>query len=116
MFSSDKIARNSSEFVRHPKALDEVLALIKRTDDPNIGYEATRIFVNATKSLSGENSKYSDEIARLSQRDIISSIVDLLRRTARWPLLINDSIISLTLLATFGLQGTGTSGPLQSHK
>jgi len=95
--------------VRHPEALDQILAIIKRTDDPNIGYEATRIFINAIKSLSSDSKKYAEEIESLSRKEVISSLVDLLRRTWKWPILINDSIISLTLLVTFGPEGTGKS-------
>ena len=95
------------DFVRQPEALDQVLAIIKRTDDPNIGYEATRIFINAIKSLSNDSIKYADEVESLSRKDVIGSLVDLLRRTWKWPILINDSIISLTLLVTFGPEGTG---------
>jgi hypothetical protein len=108
-FRSDDLAKNSSEFLRHPDALDQVLALIKRTDDPNIGYEATRIFISVIKSLSKTKSESSVDPARLCQRDVITCLVDLLRRTWKWPILINDSIISLTLLTISGPEGTGKS-------
>jgi hypothetical protein len=104
---SDRAVKNSLEFVRHPEALDQVLAIIKRTDDPNIGYEATRILINAIKSLSGDSAANSEEVEKLSQSKACTALVDLLRRTWKWPILINDSIISLTLLATFGPEGTG---------
>jgi hypothetical protein len=106
---ADEQVKNSSEFLRHPEALDQVLALIKRTDDPNIGYEATRIFINVVKSVSKAKNESSADPARLCQRDVITCLVDLLRRTWKWPILINDSIISLTLLTISGPEGTGKS-------
>ena len=106
---ADDLVKNSSEFLRHPDALDQVLALIKRTDDPNIGYEATRIFISVIKSVSKVKSESYVDPARLCQRDVITCLVDLLRRTWKWPILINDSIISLTLLTISGPEGTGKS-------
>jgi hypothetical protein len=103
------LVKNSSEFLRHPDALDQVLALIKRTDDPNIAYEATRIFISVIKSLSKTKNESSVDPARLCQRDVITCLVDLLRRTWKWPILINDSMISLTLLTISGPEGTGKS-------
>ena len=103
---ADEQVKNSSEFLRHPDALDQIIALIKRTDDPNIGYEATRIFISVIKSLSKTKNESSVDPARLSQRDVITFLVDLLRRTWKWPILINDSIISLTLLTISGPEGT----------
>jgi hypothetical protein len=106
---ADEQVKNSSEFLRHPEAMDQVLALIKRTDDPNIGYEATRIFINVIKSVSKTKSESSVDPARLCQRDVITCLVDLLRRTWKWQILINDSIISLTLLTISGPKETGKS-------
>ena len=106
---ADDLAKNSSEFLRHPDALDQVLALIKRTDDPNIAYEATRIFISVIKSVSKTKSESSVDPARLCQRDVITCLVDLLRKTWKWPILVNDSIISLTLLTISGPEGTGKS-------
>jgi hypothetical protein len=106
---ADEQVENSSEFLRHPDALDQVLALIKRTDDPNIGYEATRIFISVIKSVSKTKNESSVDPALLCQRDVITCLVDLLRRTWKWPILINDSIISLTLLTISGPEGTGKS-------
>jgi len=102
-----KVVKNSSDFLRHPDALDQVLALIKRTDDPNIGYEATRIFINVIKSLSSSKNGNAQDLTPLSQRSVIVCLVDLLRRTWKWPILINDSIISLTLLTISGTEETG---------
>jgi hypothetical protein len=106
---ADRSVKNSAEFLRHPDALDQVLALIKRTDDPNIGYEATRIFINVIKSVSKTKNESSADPARLCQRDVITCLVDLLRRTWKWPILINDSIISLTLLSISGPEEIGES-------
>ena len=112
---ADDLVKNSSEVLRHPGALDQIIALIKRTDDPNIGYEATRIFISVIKSVSKTKSESSVDPARLCQRDVITCLVDLLRRTWKWPILINDSIISLTLLAISGPEGTGESLPISKY-
>lgn len=103
------LAKNSADFLRRPEAMNQVLALIKRTDDPNIGYEATRIFINVIKSLSSSKKEVNVDADRLSERSVITCLVDLLRRTWKWPILINDSIISLTILTISGPEGTGES-------
>ena len=101
------VATNSEKFALNDKAVSEVIAVIKRVEAPAVGFEASRIFANSIKSLTSDQNKHIEAVARLSQPDVIEVFVSLLRRTVKYPLLTNDAIISLALVATFGPDGSG---------
>lgn len=100
-------ATNAESFALNEKAVNEVIAVIKRVDTPAVGFEASRIFANSIKSLTSDQNKHIEAVARLSQPDVIEVFVALLRRTVKYPLLTNDAIISLALVTTFGPDGSG---------
>lgn len=83
--------------------------MIKRVETPAVGFEATRVFANSIKSLTSDQNKHIEAVARLSQPDVVEVLVNLLRRTIKYPLLTNDAIISLALVTTFGPEGSGMS-------
>lgn len=106
--SADAPASNAENFVLSDAAVAQVLAVIKRVDTPSVAFESSRIFANCIKSLTSDHrAKHVESVARLSQSDVIEIYVDLLRRTTKYPLLTNDAVISLTLVTTFGPDGSG---------
>ncbi len=63
----------------------------------------TRIFVNIIRSLSSvPRDERGDTFTRLSDERIIASLTRMLRTGGQYPVLTNEPIIALALLATFG--------------
>jgi len=101
-------AENAARFVNNEDAVAQLLALINRTTDQAIEFEGTRIFVNAIKSLASHNTLDIDRscLIRLADPMIISCLSKMVKKAEKYPILVNDAIIGLTLLATFGPAGT----------
>ncbi|OCF43662.1 hypothetical protein I317_02412 [Kwoniella heveanensis CBS 569] len=94
-------------------SLEPILALIKRTDDPALRFECTRIFVNIIKSLAAPVPATPTQQPKLSPQPAPASIpssrlshtiqpmVHMLRDAGEYPVLQQEAVIALTLLATF---------------
>nr|XP_019010485.1 uncharacterized protein I206_04954 [Kwoniella pini CBS 10737]OCF49266.1 hypothetical protein I206_04954 [Kwoniella pini CBS 10737] len=89
-------ASNSSRFLVLP--LDPLLDLIKRVDDPALKFECTRVFVNVIKSLAIAQKP----VAPVGDARIIDALAKMLVDGEKYPVLQSESVIALTLLATFG--------------
>lgn len=99
--------------------LDIILALISRTDDTRIKSEATRILNNlirsvfATKASSStitESTVFAPEVilkARtcLIREEVVNALSEMMIRSEKYPMLINEAIIGLTLIAASGSAG-----------
>ncbi|WVQ94852.1 hypothetical protein IAU59_001935 [Kwoniella sp. CBS 9459] len=97
------------------QSLDPILALMKRTDDPAIRFECTRIFVNIIKSLAAAPATDPDpdpvqdpHECQVSMADsahqldrTVQPLVDMLRDAGEYPVLQQEAVIALALLATF---------------
>jgi hypothetical protein len=85
--------------------LDQVLGLIKRSDNITIKSEGTRILVNAIKTLWSSNPATTDErraqaMHAVLKPDVTEALAALVGRSSRYPILINEGVVALTLLAT----------------
>ncbi len=110
MTTVDKAARNSSVLINNAEAMNQLLSLISRTDDSAITFEVTRLFVNIARSLAScALPDRQEAFIRISNDTIISALVDMLRKGRQYPVVVNESIIALALLSTFGPRGTGRS-------
>jgi hypothetical protein len=106
-WSSLTIVPNTCGVVGNQAVVNEILALIIRTEDPAIRFEATRVFVNALRSLAGfRDPSTTTSFECLADQRILDALCDMLRQSKPYPVLANESIISLALLATFGPAGT----------
>lgn len=89
--------------------IEKVLGLVKRSEDVPIKLEGSRILVNAIKYLwspqsiedqkvdEGSLSKSRDLLIRRGITDVLSEMV---RDCEKYPILINEGIFALTLLAS----------------
>lgn len=94
--------------------LSQLLVLIKRSDTVAIKSEGTRVIVNLIKSLwssdstierdAAENQTRQQRRERAIQALVIMPCVDalaaLIGRSAKYPILINEAIVALSLLST----------------
>lgn len=101
---------NSYQLLDSTVAVDEILALTKRTDDQAIRFEGTRVFVNALRSVaSGDDTRRQGALEILSEERIVKAFIDMLAKSEEYPVLANEAIISLALLATYGPAQAGES-------
>ncbi|KAI0273370.1 hypothetical protein BC834DRAFT_853485 [Gloeopeniophorella convolvens] len=83
--------------------LQQILALVKRSDTTAVKSEGTRVFVNVIRTLWHEDTL--DDTRRKAAMDAISSqpvalsLAQLIGRSKKYPVLINEGIVALTLLS-----------------
>jgi len=93
-----------------PSGLEQILALVRRTDSVPIKSEGTRVLVNVIRSLwAVEASSQPPSQERQRNREIATRLVltqdsadilaTLLVCSGRYPILTNECILALTLLS-----------------
>ncbi|KAI5900352.1 uncharacterized protein SCHCODRAFT_02607671 [Schizophyllum commune H4-8] len=109
-----------------PTGLSQILGLVKRTENIAIRSEGTRVLVNVIKSLFSnapptspttvlpspvtqaasnheaaieKQQKKEETIKALLNKDCTSALANLITRGAKFPLLINEGVVALSLLA-----------------
>lgn len=94
--------------------LDPILALVKRTDDVAMRCEGTRVCVNAIRALCsaagqpGGSARTADALKRLGGDDVVTALSLLVRTGGKYPILVNEGVVSLALLVAFGDAAVGT--------
>jgi hypothetical protein len=101
------VLQNSGD---RPSALSQILALIKRSDSIPIKSEGTRVLVNVIKSLwynergvesSEERQKKKDAcMTVVLTKECASTLTNLIWRSGKYPVLVNEGIVAMTLLCT----------------
>ncbi|KZS99283.1 hypothetical protein SISNIDRAFT_448166 [Sistotremastrum niveocremeum HHB9708] len=98
-------------------ALDQILALTRRSDSVSIKSEGTRVLVNVTKSLlmtNRPNTKDGDEseaVKIISDPASAQLLAQFIARSRKFPILLNEGVIALTLI---GARAGGASNVLES--
>ncbi|KAG0168891.1 hypothetical protein DFQ30_004204 [Apophysomyces sp. BC1015] len=99
--NAEKIVK-PADYTEHKTPLDLVVEFIKRVDDVAAKSEATRVLCNLIKSVWKQDAEVSADLrTKLTQKDIIEAIVELVR-VSTFPVLKNDGIIALTLIFADG--------------
>lgn len=99
----------------HPSGLVQILALIKRSDSVSIRSEGSRVLVNVVKSLwfterptgaSDERQKKRDQcVASVLTPECANTLTALIGRSNKYPILVNEGIVAISLLSTHKLGG-----------
>ncbi|SJX62924.1 uncharacterized protein SRS1_13750 [Sporisorium reilianum f. sp. reilianum] len=98
----------------HGDPLNALIDMIQRIDDVPTKMEATRVLVNVVKSLwtsarssgSGSSSEAVSEEAvlaarsRVVRRDVIQALAEMVRTSPKYPVLVNEGVIALTLVGS----------------
>ncbi|CDU22695.1 uncharacterized protein SPSC_01325 [Sporisorium scitamineum] len=96
----------------HGDPLNALIDMIKRIDDVPTKMEATRVLVNVVKSLwtsarssSSDVEAFSEEAvlaarSRTVRRDVIQALAEMVRTSPKYPVLVNEGIIALTLVGS----------------
>lgn len=93
-----------------PAGLTQIIALVRRSDTVAIKSEGTRVLVNVTKSLlssatssdSGEKQSRQSAIEGVLTPASVEVLAALIGRSMKYPLLVNEGVVALTLLSTQG--------------
>ncbi|KAL0946949.1 hypothetical protein HGRIS_013108 [Hohenbuehelia grisea] len=100
--------------------LTQILALVKRTESIAVRSEGTRVLVNVIKSLwsgdvpvtstsddaaqddvaKAEQKKRRDAIRNVLTQECASALASLVGRSGKYPLLVNEGVVALSLLST----------------
>lgn len=94
-----------------PSALNALVDMIQRIDDVPTKMEATRVLVNVVKSLwtsarsNGASQAWSEEAIlaarrKVVRRDVIQALAEMVRTSPKYPVLVNEGIIALTLVGS----------------
>ncbi|KAF9005608.1 hypothetical protein BDQ17DRAFT_1240132 [Cyathus striatus] len=108
-----------------PAGLEQILSLVSRSDSIPIKSEGTRVLVNVIKSLwsidsstingvdSGEVlQKRQSAIQKVVTRGCVSALTMLVARSSKYPILVNEGFVALSLLSTHKDGGNDVSSPL----
>jgi hypothetical protein len=102
--------------------LSQILDLVRRSDSVPVKSEGTRVLVNVIKSLwapklmrkptggpdgsqpnivSGDTARKRDEAMKLVLKpQCASALASLVSRSGKYPLLVNEGVLALSLLST----------------
>jgi hypothetical protein len=104
--------------------LKQILSLVKRSDAVPIKSEGTRVLVNVVKSLfstsanagyavpvsldqqEGEKQKLRESgVKAVLTADAASALAKMIGRSGKYPVLINEGLVALSLMSTQGAGG-----------
>ena len=103
-----KLILPSSSTPPDKTAFKKILALVQRSDAVAVKSEGTRVLVNVIKSLWSADIPSTDETSRERRKaamDIVANpasaaaLAQLIGRSRKYPLLINEGVVALSLLS-----------------
>ncbi|KZV72901.1 hypothetical protein PENSPDRAFT_628040 [Peniophora sp. CONT] len=103
-------AENTFAFVLDDKLADSpssglrlLLALIGRSDKTAIKSEGTRVLINAARTLWSSAAPEGDArraaMGAMTSPDVANALAQLIGRSKKYPLLVNEGVVGLTLLS-----------------
>ena len=83
--------------------LHQILTLVQRSDTTAVKSEGTRVFVNVIRTLWHEDTPFDERqraaMAAISVPPVALALAQLVGRSKKYPILINEGIVALTLLS-----------------
>lgn len=89
--------------------MDQILALVRRSDSIAIKSEGTRVLVNVIKSLWSSEIPYADEEKSARRQEAMKAVINptcasplaqLVGRSKKYAVLINEGVVALSLMST----------------
>ncbi|KAI0046104.1 hypothetical protein FA95DRAFT_1671580 [Auriscalpium vulgare] len=97
-----------------PTGLDQILALVNRSDTVAVKSEGTRVFVNVIRTLwssaTPESKQRTQAMEAICKVQVTLALAQLIGRSKRYAVLVNEGIVALALLSLH--PGGGTCTPL----
>lgn len=98
--------------------LHQILTLVQRSDTTAIKSEGTRVFVNVIRTLWHEDTAVDERqraaMVVLRSPPIALALAQLVGRSKKYPILINEGIVALTLLSLESRTSSSSLFPLPS--
>ena len=97
-----------------PTALTQILALVRRSDTVAVKSEGTRVFVNAIKTVWSNDVANADPEVSKRRKEAMEKLVtptcaatlaQLIGRSKKYAILINEGVVALSLLSTHSSGG-----------
>jgi Rap1 GTPase-GDP dissociation stimulator 1 len=89
-----------------PTGVDQILALVKRSDTVAVKSEGARVIVNVVKSLCAQTltdekklEKRRKAIELVTASTSATALAELVGRSRKYPVLISEGMLALTLLS-----------------
>lgn len=83
-------------------ALEQIMALVKRSDSITVKSEGTRVLANAIKSLTSEPTPPDEQrkkaLDALATPEHAKALAALIGRSRKYPVLINEGVVALSFL------------------
>ena len=96
-------------------AFSQILALVKRSDSVSVKGEGSRVLVNVVKTLwmverdlnpaDKRQKKREQCISLVLNKECAGMLTSLVGRSSKYPILVNEGIVAITLLSTHRLGG-----------
>lgn len=93
-------------------ALDQILALVRRSDSIAVKSEGTRVLGNVIRTLWSSDANSPDLVQKrqTAMQAVLTPtcaavLAQLIGRSKRYPLLINEGVVALSLLSTHAQGG-----------
>ena len=104
-----------------PTALSQIVALVQRSDSIAIKSEGTRVIVNAVKSLWSPDASSEANVGQRRKEAMqllvtpahAAALAQLIGRSRKYPILINEGSVALLLLSTHAHGGKLARYPLE---
>lgn len=94
-------APNAASLLAVDSALHNILSLSKRTDDVRLKSESTRVVVQLIRALWTSTDQAHQKVRQqLNSPDVVLALGGMVKSSSKWPILINEGLFSLALLAT----------------
>lgn len=89
--------------------LNQILALLRRSDTIAVKSEGTRVFVNVIRTLWSQvtpaSEKRTASMNAITTPSVALALAQLIGRSKKYPILINEGMVALTLLSLHGRGG-----------
>jgi hypothetical protein len=99
-------------------ALQQVIALTRRSDSVAVKSEGTRVLVNAIKSLWSSDASLGDRRKQAMLAVLAplyaQALAQLVGRSKKYPILVNEGTVALTLMSTHSQGGQYHASELPS--
>lgn len=107
--NSLSIVLGSKEQTSESTALNQIMALVKRSDSITVKSEGTRVLANVIKSLTSDpitpDERRKKALNVLATLENAKALAALIGRSKKYPMLINEGVVALSFLTANVLGG-----------